>query len=195
MDLTHAITRHVTPKDYAQVRDIVESNPMMYGADITAYHSYIISRYLHQPKDELEQTTWCVEVGGVIEALAVQYWWTIMPVWSIASLFFRNHEGVNQFNAVKLGAVLSNAMCDFAEARGIKDFYYVVRDSGEKRKRMSLSVNKRFEERYDVIDLMSLPPGETPKHIAYRNMMGFVTGRHTKPVVFRQAHLKNEYRG
>jgi len=194
MDLSAAIIRHVTPKDYAQVRDIVKSNPTMYGADIRASHDYIIMRFLSQPKDELEQTTWCVEIDGVIQGLVVQYWWTIMPVWSIASLFFRNNEGTNQFNAVKLGTLLTNAMCDFAEARGIKDFYYVVRDAGEARKKMSLAVNDRFQERYEIIDLMTLKPGETPKWVAYKNMMGFVAGRHRKPVVFRVAHLKNQYR-
>lgn len=194
MDPLISIVRKVTSADLKQVTAIVHSNPTMYGANISEYHSYIINRFMSQPKDELPATAWCVEHDGQLIGLAIQYWWTILPIWSVASLFFRNTVGVNQYNAVKIGAVLVNGMTQYAEKKGINDFCYVVRDTGTLRKDRSLALNEELNTRYSIIDLLTLPPGQKPTHLALSNMMGMVNGRHTKPVVFRMAHLKNEFR-
>ena len=165
----------------------------MYGADITKLHAYMIERALHQPKGEIEQTRWGVEVEGVLVGLAVQHWWAIMPLWSIGGLFFRNTTNRNQFNAVKIGAVLVNGMIDEAEKRGLYDFCYVVRDSGNLRRDMSLAVNEKLG-RYDILNTAYIKPFEVPRWSAYRLMLGLLAGKNRKPVIIRHAHLKSEHR-
>lgn len=183
-------------QDLDQIEEIVKSNPSMYGADITKNHDCIIARFMGVPvENEPPSTPWCVEVDGVIQGLALQYWWNVLPVWSIGALFFKNNPGANQFNAVKLGAPLINAMCKCAESRGVNDFYYVVRDTIKSdRKNMSLNINPELESRYYLVDLFMLKPFQIPDSVIYKNMLGLVQGRNTKSVVFRQGHLKNEFR-
>lgn len=187
--------RQTTIADRPQIEAIVKSNPKMYGADITRYHSITIHRFVGHVVGDLAKTAWCVEDDeGQIVGLAIQFWWTSMPAWSIASLFFKNEPGKNQFNAHKIGAVLVNAMCKEAESRKMYDFYYVVRDNESLRKNMSLSVNDEFTERYEINDLFLLHPYTSPIYPMFKNMLGHVIGRNRKPVVFRLASLKSKYR-
>lgn len=193
MDLSTAIVRPLTRADRQQITEIVRSNPTMYGTNITHFHPMLIERFMLQPKSEVEQARWGVELHGKLIGLAIQFWWVVMPMWSIGGLFFRNEEGVNQFNAVKVGAVLVNKMIETAEARGLYDFCYVIRDSGGVRKKMSYDVNDALN-RYDIFDMAVIKPGEIPKYSAHKLILGMVAGVTKKPVVIRHAHLKLEHR-
>jgi hypothetical protein len=122
----------------------------------------------------------------------VQKFSTTKPIWFIANCYILPiSENVNQFNASKIGGKLVEYMIDLAEQRGAFEFYYIVRDSKNKRLLMTLDATDTIKEKYIFEDIDNIPPFGESKFKFVKNGIGaFTAGKSPKPLIVRRGYLK-----
>ena len=180
--------RPFTEADLEAATAIVRSHPTMYGIKIN--HDPYLKGLTRSVDASLSITI--ENDDGTVFGVAKQHHWGEMPSWSVGAMFFEDHT--NSPRVLQAGKALMNFMTERAESQGRYDFYYVVRDSGETRKRMSLEVNPVFAWRYDIVDVEVIRPFQIPKYKAFARMLAGMAGKNTKTLVVRHGYLKPEHR-
>jgi hypothetical protein len=116
----------------------------------------------------------------------------VKPVWFIVNCYILPiDENTNQYNASKIGGKLIEGMVDLAEEKSIFEFYYIVRDIGNKRLSMTLNATERVKEKYTFEDIEHIPPFSESKFEFVKNIVGSLTsGKNPKPLIVRKGFLQ-----
>jgi len=183
------IIRLATKDDLPKIIELIDSYSRIYGVDNTEsnlnkLHVEIVSRGMNS-------TTYNVIVAesanSNIIGVCVQRFFE--NCW-VLQITYIDSPG-NKFNASKIGGPLFDELCRLAEQREIYEFYYVVRDSGTKRRDMTLTNAEYLRTNYTIDDIEYIPPLTESKYEKVRaRITGIMTGKNLKSLVVRHGKKK-----
>lgn len=185
--------RYFTKEDLLQVQEIITSNTMMHGVDISKVTDKFVQ--IFATREAGKGSVCVVDDTGIIQGILRVTWSDKIPVWFIDFAFMKQVVDRNLVRqTIKACAAGIDFITDEAEKRGLYDFYYGVRDHLDHRLDMLVNASPNFKERYEVSNIELLQPGQTSKFAVFDYARMLLGGQNTKTVVIRQAHLKKEFR-
>jgi hypothetical protein len=179
-------------QDIPNIVDLINSHEYMYGINLKESglqekQIQIISNYM-QP-DQIGQSVVALDDNENLLGVCVQSFGTTS--WILEFCYIRQLLGKNQYNASKIGGVLMDKLCEYAEEKGFNKFYYAVRDSENKRLSLTLSATTSVGKRYEFKDVEKIPPlTKTANKLVAKYILGTTNGLNRKPIVIRCGYLK-----
>jgi len=187
------LIRFCTPTDLPKIIDIVNSYQYFYGMDAVQsgtreLHLRLLSTSFENDKKEIFGG---FDDNGNLLGFCLQDF-SFEGKWVIRHCYIASQKGVTQYNASKLGGKLLEAMCYNAELRNVFEFFYVVRDtSNKKRLGMTLDATDTVKEKYIIEDIEHIPAFTRSSNGKIgAAMLGRLNGKNEKPIIVRYGHLK-----
>jgi hypothetical protein len=185
--------RICSPEDFDTIRDIVGSNNYIYGVELDDNSRKVHLDFIWEALSSSDKCVVGAERDGRLTAITVMKFSAELPVWFVLLAYFEAMPSRTQAGASVLGAEMFEEMFRVAEARGLYDFYYVVRDHGSVRKELTEGKSEQIP-RYDICDVEVLPPFTRSRFSTVNLMLGRLATTHARTIVVRGGHLRKEFR-
>jgi hypothetical protein len=181
-------------EDVNALISVVNHFDSIYGIDMdsSGIREVHINNIIQGVSSPTENIVAAFDENDNILGYCLQRFSKLNPVWFIINCYILpSSNNVNQYNASKIGGRLVELMVTLAEERNTFEFYYIVRDIGNKRLLMTLNATDSVKERYTFEDIEHIPPFSESKFKFIKNMAGLLTsGKNPKPLIVRKGFLQ-----
>lgn len=188
-------TRLAIESDLDTLLKIMEPYTNIYGVNVieNGARQNHINLIIKSFTDPDWNTVVAVDENNKILGFCVQGIFPSHHKWLLKITYISAPENLNQFNASKIGGVMMDKLVELAEQRGKYEFYYIVRDIGTTRLKMTLSNTKIVAEKYHIYDYLIIPPYTPATEERVIKMLGSLNGKNKKTIIVRHGHLKGLY--
>lgn len=182
--------RQFQSTDSEKVTEIVKSQSIMFGSDITEHHDYFIN-HLTSEKNKMAKTFVGFIDDSLVGVLRMNLWENI-PFWSVGLNFTLKDESLNYIKNRAVSLLMYDTAMRYAESHNYYDGYIAICDVGSDhrvRAKLHDSLWPSIPNNYDIKIVEVIKPFTKSKFPTFELMMGPLSEKNKRTVMIRHSHF------